>query len=364
MPKVLFIVNHRKDRSPGQRYRFEQYMSLLEQNGFSCALSPLLINAEEDKAFYSPGNYLAKLSLFIKAFYRRLKDVFRAKDFDIIFVFREAMMTGTTFFEKQFKKSGAKIIFDFDDAIWKHDVSEGNKKLAWLKRPEKTNELMAMADLVFAGNQYLADYAFQFNKSVAIVPSTIDLNYYRLPSKKFTETAPVIIGWSGSLTTIEHFKLIVPVFRKLKEKYGNQVAFKVLGVPEYKNEELGIDGIKWTPETEVAEISSFDIGVMPLPDNEWSKGKCGMKGLQYMALEVATVMSAVGVNNHIIQNGENGFLASSDEEWIAKISLLINSKELREKMGKAGRETVAKSYSLQAIQQDYLTYFMKLAPAN
>jgi glycosyltransferase involved in cell wall biosynthesis len=110
----------------------------------------------------------------------------------------------------------------------------------------------------------------------------------------------------------------------------------------------------------VSEIGSFDIGIMPLPDNEWSRGKCGMKGLQYMALEIATVMSAVGVNKEIIQEGQNGFLALSDEEWIDKLSLLIESEEVRNRVAKAGRKTIEAKYSSLAIKNNYLRYFEEL----
>jgi glycosyltransferase involved in cell wall biosynthesis len=356
--KVLFVVQHRWDRSPGQRYRCEQYIPYLKQAGFDCIYSPILINEKEDKDFYTPGNYFKKLLLFAKGILRRVKDVLRANEFDIIFIYREAFMTGTVLFEKLLKKSGVKIIYDFDDAIWHHDISEGNKAIGWLKRAEKTNDIIALADLVFAGNGYLASHALQFNKNVAVIPSTIDLNYYRIvPAKKM---GTVVIGWSGSLTTIEHFKSIVPVLKKLKNKYGSNVAFTVFGCPEYTNLELGIAGIKWTPQNEVQQIAQFDIGIMPLPDNEWTRGKCGMKGLQYMALEVVAVMSAVGENINIIQDGENGFLAASETEWMDKLSLLIESKSLRENLGKAGRKTIEEKYSCQILHTAYVQHFQNL----
>lgn len=349
------MVQHRFDRSPGQRYRFEQYMPYLEAEGFECVYSPILVDAQEDKDFYAPGNYLTKFSLFLKGVWRRWKDVRRAKQFDIIFIYREAFMTGTIFFEKMLKQSGAKIIYDFDDAIWNHDISAANRALGWLKNPAKVADITALADLVFVGNQYLADYALKYNSRVEIIPSTINLDYYKISKKPATEK--VLIGWSGSLTTIEHFKVIIPVLEKVKAKYGDRVAFKVFGVSDYVHEGLGITGIQWTPQNEVSEICTFDIGIMPLPDNKWTKGKCGMKGLQYMALEVATIMTAVGVNKDIIQEGENGFLAITDEEWFEKICLLVESKELREKFGKAGRLTIEQHYSSQALREKYVNLF-------
>ena len=246
-------MQHRFNRSPGQRYRCEQYIPYLEKAGFECVYSPILINETEDTDFYSPGKYFIKALLLLKGVWRRTRDVLRAKNFDIIFIYREAFMTGTVLFEKLIHRTGDKIIYDFDDAIWNHDVSEANKKLSFLKRPEKTEEIIALADLVFAGNDYLADYSRNFNKNVAVVPSTIDLEQYKVQEKK--NSGKVVIGWSGSYTTIAHFIPVIPVMKKLKEKYGSKVSFTVFGAHHFKNNELGIDGIEWTPQNEVSDIS-------------------------------------------------------------------------------------------------------------
>ena len=146
----------------------------------------------------------------------------------------------------------------------------------------------------------------------------------------------------------------------VKEKYGNKVYFKVMGDPDYINEELGITGILWSSNTEVKILESFDIGIMPLPNDDWVKGKCGLKGLSYMSLEVPTIMSAVGVNTEIITDGINGYLADSDEEWIEKLSRLIDSYELRRKFGLAGRKTVEEKYSFEAQKNNYLDSFNEL----
>lgn len=313
MPKILFIAAHRPERSPSQRFRFEQYISFLEQNGFACDFS-WLISEQDDRIFYQPGNLHNKLSIFTKSIYKRLKDVLRAGNYDIVFVQREAFMTGSVFFEKRFKKSGAKLIFDFDDAIWLPNVSEANRKWNWLKRPEKTSEIIRLSDHVIAGNSYLAAYAKNYNPNVTVIPTTIDTDVYvRL---EHTPGSPVCIGWSGSITTIRHFESAVPVLKKIKNKYGSGVFFKVVGDESYKNDELNIAGIPWSPERELSELQLFDIGIMPLPDDEWAKGKCGLKGLAYMSVETSPVMSPVGVNSEIIRNGQNGFLAATDEDWV------------------------------------------------
>ena len=147
--------------------------------------------------------------------------------------------------------------------------------------------------MVWAGNDFLADYARQFNSAVEVVPTTIDTEQY-VPVEGYERADPLTIGWSGSITTMEHFKPFVPVLKRVKERLGDRVRFELIGDPSYREPELGIVGRAWSAATEVEDLKRFDIGVMPLPDDEWSRGKCGLKGLQYMALAIPTVMSPVG----------------------------------------------------------------------
>jgi len=358
MPKILFIAAHRPNRSPSQRYRFEQYFDFLKAQGYACELS-FILDEQDDIIFYSPGNIFKKIAITLKSARIRLKDVARSNEFDIIFVQREAFMTGSTYFERKFSRSNAKLVFDFDDSIWLLDTSDANKIWQWMKSSKKTGEIISASSLVFAGNRFLADYAKQFNPHVAIIPTTIDTKVFKRKNP-YSNNEKICIGWSGSHTTIKHFESGVPFLKKIKEKYGDNVYFKVMGDPAYSNKELDIIGIPWSSDTEVAVLSSFDIGIMPLPDDQWVKGKCGLKGLSYMALEVPTVMSALGVNTEIIQEGENGFLAQTEAEWVDKISRLIDSFELRKKMGTLARQTVETGYSHESQKNKYLQHFNTL----
>ncbi|MFN8276698.1 MAG: glycosyltransferase family 4 protein [Chitinophagales bacterium] len=349
--RILFIAHHRKDRSPSQRFRFEQYFAALEQAGFECVLSPLM-NAEEDKAFYAKGNFLGKLGVFVAAIRKRWADVQRARLFGVVFIQREAFMTGSVFFERQLKKSGAKLVFDFDDSIWIDNVSEGNKMFAFLKDASKTGTIIGLCDTVFAGNAYLAEYAAAYNKNIEIIPTTIDTQEYQRQAVPANEK--IVLGWSGSVTTIQHFEHALPFLKLIKEKYGDRIAIKVIGDGNYRNEALGIQGLPWKKEDELKELSTFDIGIMPLPDDKWAKGKCGLKGLQYMALGIPTIMSPVGVNQEIIQHGVNGFLASETAGWVKAIEQLIEDAELRRRVGEAGRQTVEQKYSVNAWKARYV----------
>jgi glycosyltransferase involved in cell wall biosynthesis len=358
MPRILFIAAHRPGRSPSQRYRFEQYFAYFSENGYECVLSNL-ISEQQDRYFYKPGKLLSKFGVMLNSMAIRLSDLRKASDFDIIFVQREAFMTGSYWFEQRFARSGARLIYDFDDSIWLLDTSEANRRWQWLKNPRKTSQIIKLSDLVIAGNNYLASYAKQFNDKVIVIPTTIDTALFSR-TMPYQESERICIGWSGSITTIKHFAQAVPWLRKLKEKYGDRIFFRVMGDPEYKNEELGIKGIPWTNESEVSTLSTFDIGIMPLPDDEWVKGKCGLKGLSYMSLEIPTVMSGLGVNTEIIDHGANGFLASTDAEWIDCVSQLIDSFELRKRLGAEGRRTVVARYSVDSQKSRYLDAFNAL----
>ncbi|MBK9731369.1 MAG: glycosyltransferase family 4 protein [Chitinophagaceae bacterium] len=343
--KILFIGPHRPNRNGSQRFRMEQYFPYLEEQGFICDYSWFL-EEKEDRILYSPGNAFGKLGVFMKAVIIRLRDVLHANRYDIIFIQREALMTGSVFFERQFSRSGAKVIFDFDDAIWLEDTSEANKSMAWLKRPSKTADIIKASNLVIAGNEFLADYARQFNSAVEIIPTVVDTSIY-VPEKK-PATERICIGWSGSKTTVKHFSLIVPVLKTLKEKYGSQIFFRQIGDKNFTAAGLSIESSDWKLEGEVDELNSIDIGLMPLPDDEWSKGKCGFKAIQLMALEIPSVVSPAGVNKKIIQHGENGFLASDTEDWIKCISDLIESSLLRERIGASARKSVEEKYSVKS----------------
>lgn len=350
MSDVLFACLHRPDRSPSQRYRFEQYITCLEEQGYKSTISYLL-NENDDKVFYASGNYFGKLVIFLKSVLKRLMEVFLKKLPAVVFVQRECFMLGTSFFERRFARR-SRLVFDFDDSIWLPNVSEANKKLAFLKRPEKTKEIIRAAHLVIAGNEYLASYARQFNPHVVIIPSTIDTERYS--KKDIREKDHIIIGWSGSFSTIIHFESAMDALIKIKERYDSTVSFMVIGDAAYNNDRLKIVGIPWNAATETEDLQQFDIGIMPLPDDEWTRGKCGMKGLQYMAAGIPTIMSPVGMNNEIIQDGENGFLAGNTEEWVEKLSWLIESVELRKKFSDRGRKTVEEKYSVKANREKYL----------
>lgn len=362
MQRVLIVCAHRPKRSPSQRYRFEQYIPFLEKNDFQFTWSHLL-NEDDDAIFYSQGNSFSKISILLKSVLTRFQDSKRFKNFDIIFIQREALFLGTSYFEKKAFQSGAKVIFDFDDSIWLEDTSPGNKKWAWLKKPKKFFNSIYYAGIVIAGNDHLANKAKEINKNVVVIPTTIDTDIH-VSKPRLRNKDVITIGWSGSISTIKHFQSLMPVLKRIKERYKNKINFKIIGDPHYKNSALQIESLAWSESSEVDELNTFDIGIMPLVNDEWTKGKCGLKGLSYMACEIATVMSNVGVNATIIENNINGLLVNNDQEWFEALCKLIENKELRESLGKNGRQTVIEKYSVEANKEKYLEVFSPLSKEN
>jgi glycosyltransferase involved in cell wall biosynthesis len=362
MPKLLFQALHRPQRSPSQRYRFDQYLPFLANEGFEVDYS-FLISEQDDAHFYAQGRYLQKLGILSRAIWLRMQEVRKAKNYDLVFVQREAFMLGNSYFERKMA-ARRPLIFDFDDAIWQQVVSAGNKKLGFLKNANKTQDIMAAATEIWAGNDYLADFARQYNNNVRIVPTTVDTNEYNNIRPFEAEKEKICIGWSGSFSTVEHFQHALPALEIIQKKYGEKVTFKLIGDANYKNETIKLQGIPWTRATEIAELSSIDIGIMPLPDDQWTQGKCGLKALVYMSMQIPTVLSPVGVNRQIVTDEVDGLWASSTEEWVSQLSRLIENSDLRQNLTQKARQTVINRYSVAAWQSQYLQYFQNLLPQN
>lgn len=351
---IYFLVPYPHGEAPSQRFRFEQYFSILEKQGYKLEIYPFL-NQSTWQILYSEGNSVRKIMGLLGSFFRRLILLFKLRKADYIFIHREAAQIGPPIFEWIIAKVlRRKYIYDFDDAIWLPNYSETNKRFQRLKAYWKVNYCMKWADKVTAGNEYLADYARQFNSNVQVIPTTIDTeNHHSILSDHHSEQ--LVIGWTGTHTTMHYLDELVPVIKELEQVFD--FTFLVISnqSPKYKLRSLQF--LKWNKETEISDLSTFHIGVMPLQKDIWSEGKCGFKGLQYMALEIATIMSPVGVNTSIVENGVNGFLASGAEDWKEKLTLLLQDKELRIKLGKNGRKTIEEKYSVHANKGKYLKLF-------
>jgi glycosyltransferase involved in cell wall biosynthesis len=288
---------------------------------------------------YEPGRMAVKSQETFRGYLRRLKEVFRTASADVVFVYREAAMLGPAWIERLFACQ-LPLVFDFDDAIYLTDTSQANAWSRWLKPSTKAATICRLASHVIVGNEFLARFAKDLSREISVVPSTIDTDYYRVHPRA-PNNVPVI-GWTGSVTTLPYLTALAPALRRLREK--QEFELRVIGTKvDFKG--LAVNCVPWRAETEPDDLSSVDVGLMPLPDNEWSRGKCGMKALQYMALEIPPVVSPVGVNATIVEDTVNGFHARTEEDWVDRIALLLKDELLRRGLGRQARKTVVESFS-------------------
>ncbi len=348
---ILFITPYPKGKAPSQRFRFEQYLALLKLD-FDIEEHSFWDNKSWEN-LYKSTNLFLKIYTFILAFFQRFILLFSVGKFDYVFIHREATPIGPPFVEfiisKVLKK---KIIYDFDDAIWIHNVSDKNKAVKYLKSNWKVKYICKWSYKVVCGNIFLASYAQKYNKNVIVIPTTIDLNYHKTEVNNNTK---ITIGWTGTHSTLKHIDLIIPTIKKLEQKFDFDFVIISDKKPTYNLKSLKF--IKWNKDTEIEDLNKIDIGIMPLYDSDWEKGKCGFKGLQYMSLGIPTIMSPVGVNKEIIEHNKNGYLAQNDEEWVEFLEALINDKTLRENIGEKGKETIKALYAVKANQSKYLMLF-------
>lgn len=348
--RVLALMPAVYDTSPGQRYRLEQWEPLLRERGVEITYEPFECE-ELHSLLYQPRRIGKKLQLVTRGLGRRLALVRKARNYDVVYILREAALLGPAVFERLIHQARVPIVFDFDDAIFVSYRSPSNGYLSYLKFASKTKTICRIASHVMVGNPYLADYARQVNNRVTVIPTTIDTEKYRVPPPK-TSAGPPVIGWTGSYSTVQHLDTLRAALTRLATRESFRL--RVIGTPAYECEPVVVEAMPWRAETELDDLGAIDIGVMPLPDDNWSKGKCGLKALQFMALGIPTVCSPVGVNTDIIQDDQNGFIAASEDEWVDKLSRLLKSHELRRRLGQAGRVTVEQKYS--AITQTPRVY--------
>jgi glycosyltransferase involved in cell wall biosynthesis len=342
--RVLAVVPSLYNTSPGQRFRIEQWEPLLRERGVEITYAPF---ETEDlhSLLYTSGNLTRKVAHVSGAFSKRLSMLRSVRDFDVVYVFREAALLGPAIVERRIYRSGVPMLFDFDDAVFVSYRSPSNGYLSYLKFAGKTGTICRLATHVTVGNPYLAEYVRRFNSNVTIVPTTIDTRKYIVRRNTGTSDEPVIC-WTGSYSTVQHLDTLRGALQKLAQR--TPFRLRVIGTPRYELEGVNVEALPWRAESEIEDLRPADIGIMPLPNDAWSKGKCGLKALQFMALGIPTVCSPVGVNTDIIQNNINGIIAETEDEWVAALSRLIDSRELRLKLGDAGRSTVETKYSAQA----------------
>lgn len=348
--KVLVICPHPVGYAPGQRLKYEQYFEIFRANGYDVTISPFM-SEKFQNIVYKKGRYLEKVLWTIAGYLRRVWDVLRIRSFDVVYVFLWVAPFAPPVFEMLTRKLARKMVYDIDDLVFLNPPSSTNPLIHYLRSSRNHISLMKSADHVITCTPYLDQFVRKYNQNTTDISSTINTTLYR-PKTDYKIEEQFVIGWSGSHSTSKYLHLLDDVFRDLAGKYPFKLL--VMGDASFTLNGVEVEALAWNEKYEVEVISRFDIGVYPLPNEEWVLGKSGLKALQYMALGIPTVATDIGTIHRIIRNGENGFLVSSEKEWKNTITRLINDQCLREKLGRRAAATVEETYSINANKEKYL----------
>ena len=352
--KILLLTRY--DQSgPSSRYRFYQFLPYLEKESFEISISSLF-NDKYVKNLYSnhqKTTFLNPLSCYIK----RTSQILFNHSFDLVWMEKEAFPWIPAFLEIALYKKSVPYITDYDDAVFhRYDLHSNSMIRSLLSK--KIERIMARSSVVVAGNQYIADHAKKNRVTrVEILPTVLDLSKYRV--KETYDSSCFIIGWVGSPSTSRHLNIAA---RALTEYCRNEnVEFRAMGALQSDLDEIPGKLIPWNAETETEALTRFDVGIMPLPNTPWERGKCGFKIIQYMAAGLPVIASPVGVNSEIVEHGVNGFLARDTNEWIKYFEILKDDPDFGRKMGARGRKKVEENYSLDVIAPRLISIFKKAA---
>lgn len=340
MIKILLLSRY-GPLGASSRVRFLQYLPYLRSQGVEVTVKPLLSDAYL-LALYNGGSRWREV---IKGYGGRVRALLGARRFDIVIIEKELFPFFPAIAERFLKYSGVPYVVDYDDALFHRYDCHSNR---WVRffLGKKIDSVMRNASTVIAGNSYLAKRAYDARVNrMEIIPTVVDAKLYK-PKQKEPATIP-IVGWIGTPQTSRYLKSLLPVFESIRSQMP--VRFVAIGARPEDFDGTVVETWPWSEKSEVESIQKFDIGIMPLLDSPWERGKCGYKLIQYMACGVPVIASPVGVNCEIVDDGANGRFASETEEWDTALrDMLGASPESREKMGIAGRARVEQWYSLQA----------------
>ncbi|HXX34192.1 MAG TPA: glycosyltransferase family 4 protein [Thermodesulfobacteriota bacterium] len=327
--RVIFLT-HSSDQ--GHRFRVEQYFPYMSAHGVEPKWQPLT------------GSWKKRLIL-----YRQLPL------FDAACIQRRLLSPFEFYW---IRKKSSKILFDLDDAIMYR--SSGSPRPHSLSRWLKFRTMVRGSDFVTVGNEFLKNQVLKVDsgKRVFVIPTSIDTKLYPR-KKKFSDPQEILLGWIGTKGNLKYLKKLEPVFETIHQRFP-QVKLKIVSNDFYDLPHLPVIKKVWKLEDENEDLISFDIGLMPLDDDLWSKGKCGLKIIQYLSVGVPVVCTPVGVNSDIVKDGKNGFWAKNPQEWVDRLSNLIQNPALRLQMGLKGIETVEREYSLAVTSEKFFQVLQEL----
>lgn len=359
--KILILCPSPKGTAAAQRLKYEQYLPLLENEGYSFTIS----NFQTPRLWtiiHKPGKIFEKMFWFGIGYIKRSWDLIRAPFYDAVFVTIWATPIGPPLYENLLRIVQPRIIYDLDDMMFmkKFDHIKQNF-FQRLKGGKKPLTLLKYARYVIVCTPKLEEIALERNiyKQVVDISSTFNTDRF-VPVTAYQKHEVTTIGWTGTHSTIPFLEMLQPVLAQVSKT--RKIKLLVIANREYQMKDVETEYISWKEETEVEDLHRIEIGLYPIPANKWSLGKSSLKALTYMSLGIPVVATAYGTNFRIMENGVQGFLAQDDQEWVDRIVQLIDDVELRKRMGAAGRKTVVDLFSIKANFPKYFNAFKTVVP--
>lgn len=351
--RVLVLASY-PERAACTRFRVSEYAHALAGEGIALTLSTAL-DDDAFARFYGSAPRLEKGANILKGAVRQLSAL-ASRDVDVVFVQREATLVGPGFMEwlaARFR--GLPLVFDLDDAVWDAPTTFSRHPLAarLLRFPGKTWSIVRMARQVLAGSEYLARVVSERHPNVTVLPTVVSRDKWRpLPGRlegAFVDPTRVpVIGWIGTQAAAYTLEVAAPALKRLRQA-GRRFVLKVVGAAkDFRLPGLEHEVIPWQPDREIRDFQEVDIGIAPLLPHEYSKGKCGFKVVQFMAVGVPSVASPVGGVVDFVRDGENALFARTEDEWVSAIGALLDDVALRARLARAGRSLIEGSYSIEA----------------
>ncbi len=359
-PRILFLCPYPHGRMPSQRFRFEQYLPILEAHGFEVRQEPFL-DEETTRIIHQAGHTPEKVSGVLRGFVRRVALLRQARDFDFVFIHLEAAPVGPPVIEAALFAMGKPVIYDIDDLIFVAKTQRAN----WLAAPFRWRSKVAWtakhAKSVVGVNPFLVDWARQHNPDTRLIPTTIDPTRHRPAPRAGVSDASEAnqtprLGWTGTRTTAPYLDVIRPALAELERTHRFTLRVVCDRDPGFSLERY--EFVPWREATEIEDLWPIDVGVMPVPDDGFSKGKVGFKAIQFSALEIPCVVSDVGSGREVVQDGVTGLVVpNTTDAWVGALRRLLEDAAARRTMGQAARGRVLATYSIPAQTQSYLSLF-------
>ena len=351
---ILIICPFPKNTAAGQRLKYEQYLNKWELMGYNIYISNF-IDYSCWKITYKKGFLIKKIFGILRGYLRRIKDISKINKYDIVYIHMWVTPYGSTLFERVFTFLSKKVIFDLEDNLLvKNNFNKAahpNPITFLLKNPNKQIFLIKNSDVVITSSPELEKICKRLNKNNLSFYITSSINTKKFVPRKNKENNEIIIGWTGTFSSKKYLNIVEDVLQELAREF--KFKFHVIGNFEYFLPNIDLIVSKWSIEDEVKQMQTIDIGIYPLPKDEFVDGKSGLKAIQYMAFGIPTVASNVGNTPNIISNNIDGFLVNNKMEWRLALRELIKNKELREKMGNNARKKVLENYSLGIVSKSY-----------